>query len=60
MPLEASNRIGVEAVIVEGRRAETLNRRAVAMMELRRIRTRKAIGEVLWTTPQSFKTEGTY
>ena len=50
MPLEAINRIGVGAVIVEGRRAETLNRRAVAMMNLRRMGTRKAIGEVLWTT----------
>ena len=47
MLLEAINRIGVGALIVEGRRAERLNRRAVAIMKLRAIGTRKVIGEAL-------------
>ena len=56
MLLEAINRIGVGALIVEGRRAERLNRRAVAMMTLRAIGTRKVIGEALWKT--KLRTDG--
>ena len=47
MLLEAINRIEVGAVIVEERRAGRVNRRAVAILKLRAIGTRKVIGEQL-------------
>lgn len=47
MLLEANNRIEVGAVIVEERRAGRVNRRAVAILKLREIGTRKVIGEAL-------------